>query len=216
MSQHPTRRRLLAVTVGTGLTTLAVTGGAIAASRIGQPRPREIRYNLAPAAQAPDPFIASGVAFGSQASIYFSSGIGPSALNAGAPAGTPERYIDPAQYPGGKLPAGVTVTQAQGMNAMARIRENLESQGLTLTDITSMRIYLQAPPGAARADYDGWNRAYRKWMANVDRVSGEVIAAYQPVEFANATRPSRTNLEVATLPVAGWLVEIEAVAAYPG
>jgi enamine deaminase RidA (YjgF/YER057c/UK114 family) len=30
----------------------------------------------------------------------------------------------------------------------------------------------------------------------------------------NPTRPARSNIEVATLPVAGWLVEIEVVAAY--
>lgn len=31
----------------------------------------------------------------------FSSGIGPSALGTGAPAGTPERYVDPEGFPGG-------------------------------------------------------------------------------------------------------------------
>ncbi|PZF85736.1 hypothetical protein C1I92_03720 [Jiangella anatolica] len=196
------------------LATLAITGSVVAVTGIGAPRPQEVRYNLAAPAEAPDPFIASGVAVGNQVPLYFSSGVGPSALNTAAPAGTPERYIDPAQFPGGVLPAGVTVTEAQGMNAMARIQENLTSQGLTLADIISMRIYLEAPPGATRADYNGWNRAYRKWVANVNRVTGEVIPAYAPVSFANATRPSRTNLEVDTLPVGGWLVEIEVVAAY--
>jgi enamine deaminase RidA (YjgF/YER057c/UK114 family) len=78
-----------------------------------------------------------------------------------------------------------------------------------------MRIYLEAPPGADRADYAGWIRAYRRWMANANRVTGEVIPAYEPVEVVNVMRPSRTNIEVATLPVVGWLVEIEVVAAYP-
>ncbi|WP_116952796.1 Rid family hydrolase [Jiangella endophytica] len=211
--RRPTRR-LTVVAVVSSLSTLAITGSVVAVTGLGAPRPQEVRFNIAAPEQAPDPFIANGVAVGNQVPLYFSSGIGPSALNTAAPGGTPERYIDPAQFPGGVLPTGVTVTEAQGMNAMARIRENLESQGLTLADIISMRIYLEAPPGAARADYNGWNRAYRKWVANVNRQTGEVIPAYAPVEFANATRPSRTNLEVDTLPVGGWLVEIEVVAAY--
>jgi enamine deaminase RidA (YjgF/YER057c/UK114 family) len=207
-------RRLTAVAAVSSITTLAITGSVVAVTGIGAPRPAEVRFNIAAPAQAPDPFIANGVAVGNQVPLYFSSGIGPAALNTAAPAGTPERYIDPAQFPGGVLPAGVTVTEAQGMNAMARIKENLESQGLSLADVITMRIYQEAPPGTTRADYNGWNRAYRKWMANVNRVTGEVIPAYAPVQFANATRPSRTNLEVDTLPVTGWLIEIEVVAAY--
>lgn len=179
------------------------------------PRPNEVRFNLPPAEDAPNPFLAGGVAFGQNTALYFSSGIGPAALNTDAPAGTPERYIDPAQFPGGELPDGVTITEAQGMNNMQRIVENLDSQGLTVHDITSMRIYLEAPPGADRADYAGWNRAYRKYMANVDRTTGEVLEQFEPVVIPNVVRPSRTNLEVATLPVQGWLVEIEVVAAYP-
>lgn len=178
------------------------------------PRPGEVRMNLAAPSAQPDPMLAAGVAFGSNVPLYFSSGIGPSASNTAAPGGTPERYIDTAQFPGGNLPDGVTITEAQGMNAMQRIVENLDSQGLTVADITSMRIYLEAPPGADRADYNGWNRAYRRYMANIDRVTGQVRPQYEPVVIANATRPSRTNLEVATLPVQGWLVEIEVVAAY--
>jgi enamine deaminase RidA (YjgF/YER057c/UK114 family) len=52
-------------------------------------------------------------------------------------------------------------------------------------------------------------------VANVDRVSGEVLPTYAPVLFENATRPTRVNLEVAGLPRPGWLVEIEVVAAFP-
>jgi enamine deaminase RidA (YjgF/YER057c/UK114 family) len=51
-------------------------------------------------------------------------------------------------------------------------------------------------------------------VANVDLVTGQVIPAYAPVVFTNATRPARSNIEVASLPQAGWLVEIEVVAAY--
>jgi enamine deaminase RidA (YjgF/YER057c/UK114 family) len=109
----------------------------------------------------------------------------------------------------------VTVTEAQGINTLARIQENLAANGLTLQDVTFMRIYLEAPPEAARADYTGWNRAYRKFFANVNLETGAPIPAYEPIIVVNPRRPARSNIEVATLPVQGWLVEIEVIAAYP-
>ncbi len=65
------------------------------------------------------------------------------------------------------------------------------------------------------------NRAYRQDFANVNLQTGDVIP--QPLGTAapaaplveNAVRPSRPALEVADLPVVGWLVEVEAVAKYP-
>jgi enamine deaminase RidA (YjgF/YER057c/UK114 family) len=163
----------------------------------------------------PNPFLASGVSVGRNVDTYMSAGTGPAGRNTAAPSGTPERFIDTVQFPGGVLPAGVTITEAQGLNTLERIKENLEANGLRLEDVTFMRIYLEKPPGATRADYDGWNRAYRKYFANVDLVTGDIIQAYAPVYYANARRPARSNLEVATLPVLGWLVEIEVIAAYP-
>ncbi|MDO8941193.1 MAG: Rid family hydrolase [Methylicorpusculum sp.] len=178
-----------------------------------EPKPTETKYNIPLRANGtinPDPFLASGVGVGKNVSIYWSAGTGPAARNTAAPAGTPERYIDPAIT----IPY-TTITEAQGLNNLARIKENLESVGLTLEDVTFMRIYLEAPPGATRADYNGWNRAYRKYFANVNLETGDVIPAYEPVAVINPRRPARSNLQVATLPVAGWLVEIEVIAAYP-
>lgn len=198
-----------------------------------RPAPNEVVYNIpltGGGGLAADPFLASGVGVGRNVDIYQSAGIGPAGLNTAAPAGTPERFIDypllqqlypefnPSQEEraAGVLPAGVTITEAQGLNNMARIADNFTAAGISLTELTYMRIYLEAPPGATRADYAGWNRAYRKFVANINRVTGEVIPAYEPVIVANATRPARANIEVATLPVLGWLVEIEATGFYPG
>ncbi|MCU0768914.1 MAG: Rid family hydrolase [Burkholderiaceae bacterium] len=203
------------------LTSTALAAALSAGSALAQPSPTEVDYYIPPRADGsvnPDPFLASGFGVGRNVDMYWSAGIGPSGLNTCSAAGTPERFIDYSFYPGfscGALPAGVTVTEAQGMNNLARIKENLEANGLTLQDVTYLRIYLEAPPGATRADYAGWNRAYRKFFANVNLVTGEVIPAYAPVVVVNATRPARANIQVATLPVLGWLVEIEAVAAYP-
>jgi enamine deaminase RidA (YjgF/YER057c/UK114 family) len=176
-----------------------------------------------------DPFLANGVALGTGVATYTASGTGPAALNTLAPRGTAAAYIDYATiaelYPSfaptdadkaaGVLPTGMTITEAQGLNCMARVQENLEAADLTLSDITFMRIFLDNPAEAPSADYAGWNRSYRKFMANLDLNTGLAIPAYEPVIYPNKTRPARSNIEVATLPVAGWLIEIEAVAAYP-
>ena len=232
--RHPHRLRGLrrpAVAAATVAVILSF-GAGVAVSRSLAPRPHEVRHNipLRPDGSInPDPFLAAGVGTGKDVAIYTASGTGPAALNTPAPAGTPARYIDyavlavthptftptDADKAAGLLPPGVTITEAQGLNAMARVQENLQSTGLSLKDLTFMRIYVDNVPPAATADYAGWNRAYRKFVANLDRVTGDVLPAYAPVVLENPTRPARSNVEVATLPVTGWLVEIEVVAAYP-
>jgi enamine deaminase RidA (YjgF/YER057c/UK114 family) len=206
-------RRLLALALPTAAVSATVASPAQAHGGRGGLRPTEVKPNL-PAGQS-NPLIANGVSVGGLVALYRSSGTGPAARNTGAPAGTPEAYIDPAQFPGAALPAGVTLTEAQSWNALARIGENLAAVKLGYGDVISMRVFLDNPPGAATADYAGWNRAYRQFFANVDLVSGAVVpvplgsAPPAPPVVANRARPSRTTIEVASLPVAGWLVEVE-------
>ncbi|AWK71547.1 hypothetical protein CBI38_08015 [Rhodococcus oxybenzonivorans] len=172
-------------------------------------------------AGAANPMIAQGVAIGGGTAVYKSSGIGPGASNKAAPEGTPESYIDTDVFTGGALPAGVTITEAQGINALKRIRDNLEAQGLTLEDVVTMRVFLDNAPGTDRADYAGWNRAYRQFFANTNLDTGDtelvplgIAEPAAPME-RNSARPSRFALEVASLPAAGWLVEVEVDAVYP-
>lgn len=189
----------------------------------------EVSYNIPRRADGsvdPDPFLARGVSVGHDVGVYRASGTGPNPTNPLATDGTPARFVDyellaeldPAFTPSdadraaGALPTGMSATEAQGINAMARVRENLASVGAGLGDLTFLRIYLVKPPDSERADYDGWNRAYRRFVANLDRVTGDVLPAYAPVLVDNATRPARSNVEVASLPRPGWLVEIEATA----
>ena len=172
-------------------------------------------------ASAANPMIASGVTLQPQAKIYKSSGLGPAALNPAATRGTPESYVDAEQFPGGTLTGGVTVTEAQGMNVLRQIQANLGERGLSLSDVTTMRVFLDNAPGTAQADYAGWNRAYRQFFANTDLQTGKVLlvpmGTGQPAKplVKNAARPSRFALEVASLPVTGWLVEVEVDAVYP-
>lgn len=223
------RAVLLAVPIAALMTTAVTAGPDVVPGldfsksppKEAEPPPKRSQVISAVPPGEADPFIAGGVGIGRDVDLYNSSGTGPGALNTAAPAGTPERYIDPAQFPGGTLPPGVTVTEAQALNAFARITENLRAQGLSVRDVITLRIYTDAPPGADRLDFAGLNRAYRQYFANVDLETGAVIK--QPTgtgvpkrpRVVNAVRPSRTALEVANLPSLGWLVEVEAVARYP-
>ncbi|MEJ3750006.1 Rid family hydrolase [Actinomycetes bacterium KLBMP 9797] len=209
-----TRRRVAqALAVALPAAAVSATAAAPASAGSGRHNPLAVVPNL-PAGQT-NPLIANGVSVGGLVALYRSSGTGPAARNTGAPAGSPEQYIDTAQFPGAALPAGVTITEAQAMNALARIGDNLASVGLAYRDVISMRVFLDNPPGAAGADYAGWNRAYRQFFANIDLSTGAVVpvplgtAPPAPPLVANRARPSRTTIEVASLPVAGWLVEVE-------
>jgi enamine deaminase RidA (YjgF/YER057c/UK114 family) len=231
MTHHTARRRRLLAPIILGALLVFGTGAALGhgmqlapgwdfggdepRQASPPPRPDQVIANL-PTDQ-PTPLIAGGVSVGKNVELYFSSGIGPAARNTSAPAGSPDRYVDPEQLPGG-LTGGVTITEAQGLNALARIKENLESVGLDLGDVISMRVFLDNPPDAPAADFNGWNRAFRQFFANTNLVTGEALAVPLgagtpgPPMVVNPVRPSRTALEIASLPVPGWLVEIEVVA----
>jgi enamine deaminase RidA (YjgF/YER057c/UK114 family) len=122
--------------------------------------------------------------------------------------------------PGGTLPPGVTITEAQGINAR-RIGENLQAAGLSYQDVYTMRVFVQNPAGAQAADFAGWNRAYRQYFANIDLTTGKPVpvplgSAEPAAPFVvNKARTSRFALEIENLPVAGWLVEVEVDTAYP-
>ncbi|MEV1243892.1 Rid family hydrolase [Nonomuraea sp. NPDC050022] len=194
---------------------LVLGTGTAAANPTWSPRPQEVKPFLP--AGTTNPAIADGVALGKQVASYTASGLGPAAANTGAPADSPERYVD---FPGATLPPGVTITEAQALNVLKRIKANLSAAGLGLADVVSMRAYLEKPPGAESADFAGWNRAYRQFFANTDLATGQPVPVplgtappALPMEV-NPARPARVTIEIANLPVAGWLVEVEVVAAY--
>lgn len=216
------RRRLsLAVAVVTGLTLTA--GTAIAAPMVfadlTAPKNGTAVSNL-PAGQD-NPMISNGVAIGANTAIYKTSGLGPTALNVAAAGGTEQRYIDTAVFPNGVLPPGVTITEAQGINVLRRIGENLAQAGLDYDDVITMRVFLQNPAGTEKADFDGWNRAYRQFFANTSLSTGAPLnvslgsAPPAAPMVVNPARPSRFSLEIENLPVNGWLVEVEVDAVYP-
>lgn len=194
---------------------VAVPGTAFAASHVFRPDPHRAHSFVT----GETPLIADGVAIGKNVSWYKSSGLGPAATNTTPGASPEERYIPTDVFPGGELPDGVTLTEAQGINTLTRIGQNLERAGLDYDDVISMRVFLQNPAGEEKMDFAGWNRAYRQFFANTNLSTGEVLdvqlgsATTEPM-VVNDARPSRFALEVENLPVDGWLVEVEVDAVY--
>jgi enamine deaminase RidA (YjgF/YER057c/UK114 family) len=208
------RTKVVAAVVATA--GIAIPGTAFAAGELFTPEPtKAVSFITGDTAT-----IANGVAIGKNVAWYKSSGLGPSAMNTTPGATAEERYIPTDVFPGGELPAGVTITEAQGINALMRIGENLEKAGLSYDDVVSMRVFLQNPEGQARMDFAGWNRAYRQFFANTNLGTGETLdvqlgsVTTEPM-VVNAARPSRFALEIENLPVNGWLVEVEVDAVYP-
>ncbi|PTR25669.1 endoribonuclease L-PSP [Rhodococcus sp. OK519] len=213
------RKTFAAVLAGSALILTATSCSSDTAEAAPAPESTFVSKSVIEAGES-NPMIAQGVAIGGGTAVYKTSGLGPSASNKAAPEGTPESYID-SQFSGGVLPPGVTVTEAQGIGVLKKIRDNLEAQGLTLEDVVTMRVFLDNAPGTERADYAGWNRAYRQFFANTNLDTGDTelvpmgtAAPAAPIE-RNSARPSRFALEVGSLPVAGWLVEVEVDAVYP-
>ncbi|MFC8801698.1 Rid family hydrolase [Promicromonospora sp. NPDC057138] len=207
------RTKLVAAIVVTA--AVAVPGTAFAATHVFRPDPDRAHSFVT----GETPLIADGVAIGRNMSWYKSSGLGPAASNTAPGASTEERYIPTDIFPGAELPDGVTLTEAQGINALTRIGDNLARAGLGYDDVISMRVFLQNPEGEEKMDFAGWNRAYRQFFANTNLSTGEVLdvqlgsATTEPM-VVNAARPSRFALEVENLPVDGWLVEVEVDAVY--
>lgn len=196
---------------------VAVPGTAYAKGKLFEPAPTEaVSFITGDTAS-----IADGVAIGKNVSWYKSSGLGPSAMNTAPGVSAEARYIPTDVFLGGQLPAGVTLTEAQGINALMRIGENLTKAGLSYEDVVSMRVFLQNPEGEAKMDFAGWNRAYRQFFANTNLATGATLdvqlgsVTTKPM-VVNGARPSRFALEIENLPVNGWLVEVEVDAVYPG
>ncbi|WP_369371061.1 Rid family hydrolase [Promicromonospora sp. Populi] len=207
------RTKLVVAVVVTA--AVAVPGTAYAASRVFRPNPDRAHSFVT----GDTPLIADGVAVGKNVSWYKSSGLGPAASNTAPGASAEERYIPTDVFPGGELSDGVTLTEAQGINALTRIGANLERAGLDYDDVISMRVFLQNPDGEEEMDFAGWNRAYRQFFANTNLATGDVLdvqlgsVTTEPM-VVNEARPSRFALEVENLPVDGWLVEVEVDAVY--
>ena len=130
----------------------------------------------------PGAAIATSVALPPGARLIYVSGQVPGIADTAAPEGSVARFGD---------------THAQARSVFAKLEAALVARGMGLGDIVMLRVFLVAPPGAARMDFAGMSRAYAERFGT----------AAQP------NRPARSTMQVAGLVDPGWLVEIEATAA---
>jgi enamine deaminase RidA (YjgF/YER057c/UK114 family) len=123
--------------------------------------------------------IARAVEVPSGTTVIFHSGITPAPANPKAAEGSAEYWGD---------------TKAQSLSAFGRIKESLDSLGLTFGDVVSMTVYLVGDPARqGKMDFEGFMQAYTQFFGTP----------------AQPNLPSRSTVQVAGLVSPGMLVEIE-------
>ena len=176
---------LTACAVGLLLTTAAAQDPTPTATPEAVPTPLPIPEKITLLPGAPTSPISAGVAVPSGQALLFTSGTPPGVLDDKAPAGSPERYGD---------------TKAQGISALRLIEAQLKKAGLGLQNVIYLRVYVAADKTKeGKFDYPGWFEAYGQFFGTA----------------ANPVKPARSTVGVASLVNPDWLIEIEAVAAYP-
>jgi enamine deaminase RidA (YjgF/YER057c/UK114 family) len=127
--------------------------------------------------------ISSSVRVPAGTDLVFLSGTLANVINPQAPAGSVERFGN---------------CETQATSVFAKLAAELGEHGLGLADAIKMNVFLAGDPAKGGAmDFDGLMKAY-------NRVFGAAT---------DGKLPARTTLQVAALPVAGALVEIELIAA---
>ncbi len=117
--------------------------------------------------------------------IVYVSGMTPPVVDAKAPPGSPAMYGD---------------TKTQTVGVIGKLAEALKAQGVTLADVTMMRVYLVGDPAKdGKMDFAGMMAGYTQFFGTPD----------QP------NKPSRVTVQVVSLAGPGMLVEIEVQAARP-
>jgi enamine deaminase RidA (YjgF/YER057c/UK114 family) len=148
--------------------TLALMSSAGAADVVRHPLPGGSKFPIARAVEVP-----------AGKTIFFHSGITPSPLDAKAAEGSPEYWGD---------------TRTQTVSVFGRIKESLDSLGLSFKDVVAMTVYLVGDPAkGGRMDFAGFMSAYTQHFGTPE----------QP------NLPARSTVQVAGLVTPGMLVEIE-------
>ena len=125
---------------------------------------------------------------------YTGDAAAPISFGVALPAGTATFWISgiPPSAPYGD-------TKAQAESIIKKIDALLHAQGLTLSDIVYMRVYVVPDKTTGKVDFKGWFDAYAEYFGNA----------------TNPTKPARSTIAVYALGNPEWSIEIEAFAAYP-
>jgi enamine deaminase RidA (YjgF/YER057c/UK114 family) len=240
--RNPRAVRHAAAVLGAGALTLGATACSVDDTVFSTSSDGESESRAAAVSVPPD------------AAQFRSSALGPDRLNPRLPEDDPMAYVDPVLLgEDGKLPEGMSVTEAQALQVLDKLADQLDNTKFELTDVAAVHAYLTGDRD--RTDYDGWNRAYRRYFANIDLETGGSMftesvepsaststttpsAAARPAAATSATtattepsastsagptttsqgpypvqdnrtRPTVTSVGVASLPTAGWLIQIE-------
>jgi enamine deaminase RidA (YjgF/YER057c/UK114 family) len=147
---------------------IAASGAASAADVIRHKLPGGSTFPIARAVEVP-----------AGRTIIFHSGMTPTPADPKAEAGTAAYWGD---------------TKTQAVSTFARIKDSLDSMGLTFGNVAAMTVYLVGDPAkGGRMDFDGFMAAYSQFFGTKE----------QP------NLPARSTVQVAGLVAAGMLVEIE-------
>lgn len=127
------------------------------------------------------------------ADLWRSSGIGPDALNEDAEDGDPLSFVDPVLFEeDGELPERMSVTEAQALQVLQKIADMVSEDGRRIAEIATVRAYLSAEEDGP--DLEGWDRAYRKFFANIDPLTGEsLLTGTSAVTLTVETSPEETT-----------------------
>ncbi|MDE5414380.1 Rid family hydrolase [Alkalihalobacterium chitinilyticum] len=93
-------------------------------------------------------------------------------------------------------------TEEQAITILERFKQDLEGKGLSMSDITYLRVYVvpdpEHPENPGEIDYQGWFNAYAKYFNTEE----------------NPVKTARSTVGVEGLVNSDWLIEIEAEVAY--
>jgi enamine deaminase RidA (YjgF/YER057c/UK114 family) len=110
--------------------------------------------------------------------------------------GTLGPVIDSAAAAGSREKHGDTKTQAIGI--LEKFKADLAKEGLDLSNIIFMRVYVAPDTKTGKMDFQGWFDAYGLYFGTKE----------------NPTKPSRSTIGIAQLVNPDRFIEIEIVAVY--
>lgn len=165
------------------IAALSLVGAALVAGCSTQERSVTVTRHRIPNSNFP---IAAAVEIPAGMATVYLSGKVPSLID------NSRSRSDPAAFGGD--------TEAQTVNVLNAIREQLRDMGLDIRDVVKMQAYLVADPKAGgRMDFPGFMRGYTRFFGPA----------------AQSNLPARSVFEVASLANPAFLVEIEVIAARP-
>ena len=110
--------------------------------------------------------------------------------------GTLGPIIDSAAVAGSRKRYGDTKTQAIGI--LEKFKADLGKEGLSLSNIIFMRVYVAPDTETGKMDFQGWFDAYALYFGTKE----------------NQTKPARSTIGIAQLVNPDRFIEIEIVAVY--